>query len=88
MAKRIAMKLDDVIAKKPAATVSAIPAPAEGSSGPKRAGDGRKGQTVRLSPAAWAQLKILAVNEEKAAHDLIIEAINMMFISRNLSPIA
>ena len=94
MAKRPLVKLDSLkaekpainTAKKPAATVS--PTPDEVLSGPKRAGDDRRGQTIRLSPDAWAQLKILAVQEKKTSHDLLIEGVNDVFRKRNLSPIA
>lgn len=88
MAKRAQMTLDTIKAAKPAAGAAASPAPAETPADPKRVGDGRKGQTIRLSSPAWAQLKHLAVDEEKAAHDLLVEAVNMLFRARNLPPIA
>jgi hypothetical protein len=40
---------------------------------------GRKGQTLRLQPDAWKQLKLLAVERETTAHDLLIEAVNSLF---------
>jgi hypothetical protein len=48
--------------------------------------DGRVGQTMRLTVDAWQQLKILAVTENRTAHDLMREAVNMLFESRGLEP--
>ena len=42
-------------------------------------GDGRRGQTLRLKPAAWTQLKILAAEQGKTSHQLLIEAVNLLF---------
>lgn len=39
----------------------------------------RKGQTLRLTPDAWKQLKFLAIEQERPAHDLLIEAVNDLF---------
>ena len=49
---------------------------------PAAAGNGddpRRGQTLRLKPAAWTQLKILAAEQQKPSHDLLIEAVNLLF---------
>jgi hypothetical protein len=48
----------------------------------------RRGQTLRLTVAAWKQLKRLAIDEEKTSHDLLIEALNDLFRSRRLPPTA
>ncbi len=65
MATRAALKLDDYAARRgPAAPV---------------AKDDRRGQTLRLRPDAWAQLKILAVERGKPSHELLIEAVNLLF---------
>ena len=37
---------------------------------------------------AWKQLKMLAVNEEKTAHALLLEAVNRLFQDRGLPPVA
>lgn len=50
--------------------------------------DGRIGQTLRLDPAAWEQLKVLAAKERKNAHDLLVEAVNMLFTHRGFPPLA
>ncbi len=50
--------------------------------------DGRIGQTLRLDPGAWEQLKVLAAKERKNAHDLLVEAVNMLFTHRGFPPIA
>lgn len=39
----------------------------------------RRGQTLRLKPTAWTQLKILAAEQGKPSHDLLIEAVNLLF---------
>lgn len=36
----------------------------------------RRGQTLRLAPEAWRELKILAIDQGKPVHALLIEAIN------------
>jgi hypothetical protein len=50
--------------------------------------EARRGQTLRLTVAAWKQLKRLAIDEEKTSHDLMIQALNDLFRSRGLPPIA
>lgn len=50
--------------------------------------DGRIGQTLRLNPSAWEQLKVLAAKERKNAHALLVEAVNMLFTERGVPPLA
>lgn len=79
-----ASHLDSMKAKKPAAVIAQTPEAAA----PAGAADERKGQTLRLKPEAWRQLKILAMDEGKTSHDLVLEGINLLFQSRQLPPIA
>ena len=48
----------------------------------------RKGQTLRLTPAAWRQLKQLALDREARAHELLVEAVNDLFRKHGKPPIA
>lgn len=48
----------------------------------------RRGQTLRLEPEAWRQLKMLAITEGKTSHDLLIEAVNLLFDHYNRPTIA
>lgn len=48
----------------------------------------RKGQTLRLTPGAWKQLKHLATDLGKPAHDLLLEAVNDLFTKYGKPPIA
>jgi hypothetical protein len=66
---RAALKLDDIAARR-GPPPAAVPANGE---------DTRRGQTLRLKPAAWTQLKILAAEQAKPSHDLLIEAVNLLF---------
>ena len=38
-----------------------------------------KGQTLRLNMGAWRELKILAIEQGKPAHALLVEAVNDLF---------
>jgi hypothetical protein len=38
-----------------------------------------RGQTLRLTEDAWRQLKILSIDKGTPAHDLLIEAVNLLF---------
>ena len=42
----------------------------------------RKGLTLRLNRSAWRQLRQLALDDERSAHDLLIEALNDYFAKR------
>jgi hypothetical protein len=49
---------------------------------------GTKGQTLRLRPEAWRQLKLLALERDTSAHALMIEAVNSLFQEYGKQPIA
>jgi hypothetical protein len=55
---------------------------------PEDADDKRRGQTLRLTPAAWRQLKLLALERGIASHALLIEAVNDLFQKHGRPPIA
>lgn len=55
---------------------------------PSTSKDQRKGQTLRLSPEAWKQLKLIALERETTAHALLIEAVNDLFRKHGKKPIA
>jgi hypothetical protein len=84
------MEMDgaDIVAKR--ASLSSFTtekpgaAPSEGSA---RA-EGKRGQTLRLSPEAWRQLKMLAVERATTSHALLIEAVNALFQKHGKPPIA
>jgi antitoxin-like ribbon-helix-helix protein len=48
----------------------------------------RKGLTLRLNQAAWRQLRQLAFDDERPAHELLIEALNDFFRKRKKPPLA
>ena len=48
----------------------------------------RKGLTLRLNKAAWRQLNELALDDERHAHDLLIDALNEYFRKRDKPPLA
>ena len=48
----------------------------------------RKGQTLRLTPDAWKQLKMLAIEQDQTSHALLIDAVNMLFMKHKKPPIA
>jgi hypothetical protein len=87
MARRAALTLDDLAATR-GSPAAAEPAPGRLIRGPKDAPRGRRGQTLRLEPEAWKQLKMLAVTEGKTSHDLLIEAVNLLFHHYNRPTIA
>lgn len=60
-----------------------VPAPAEAAAAPAV-----RGQTLRLNPAAWKQLKLLAIERDHTAHDLLLEAVNDLFAKYGKSKIA
>jgi hypothetical protein len=90
MARRPALTLDNLKAAKPGAPAAA--SREKQSANPKRMAkkhDGRRrGQTLRLNAGAWKQLKILAVEQERTSHDLLIEALNALFRHYGRPPIA
>ncbi len=103
MAKRALLNLDAVKASKPASVTASgqSVSMASGQDAPaakrqatteaapqNRASDARKAISLRLNPAAWRQLKLLAVDEERPAHDLVIEALNLLFEQRGKPPVA
>lgn len=48
----------------------------------------RRGQTLRLEPKAWKQLNMLAIEQGTTSHDLLIQAMNMLFDQYNRPSIA
>jgi hypothetical protein len=65
---RAVLKLDELAARR------GPPAPS-----PTNRDDARRGQTLRLKSIAWTQLKILAAEQGKPSHELLIEAVNLLF---------
>lgn len=82
--RRPSLSLSNLKSRKPTAEPKAGPAPAKR----KAADDGRIGTTLRLTPEAWRQLKVLAADERKSSHELIVEGLNWLFQKRGLPPIA
>jgi len=78
MARRAALTLDDLAATRSAPAVTPT----------KETSRARRGQTLRLEPEAWKQLKMLAIAEGKTSHDLLIEAVNLLFDHYNRPTIA
>lgn len=85
MARRAALKLDDLTVTR-AAPVA--PAPDAAPPAPAKDRRARRGQTLRLEPEAWQQLKMLAIEQGKPSHDLLIEAVNLLFNHYNRPTIA
>jgi len=76
---RKATKLSDIALVK---TTAEAPAPTAGPRGEDRAGTTKgqtRGQTIRLNTEAWKQLKMLAIDQERPAHALLVEAVNDLF---------
>lgn len=48
----------------------------------------RRGQTLRLEREAWRQRKMLAIEQDTASHDLLIQAVNLLFDHYNRPAIA
>jgi hypothetical protein len=76
-----------------AAKLSSLAHPKPGTDAMKAAEAGPddyriKGQTVRLTIPAWQQLKLLAIQEGKTSHALIIEALNLLFDKHRKPPLA
>ena len=70
---RAALTLTDMTATRGA------PAPAGAQPAAVTDARARRGQTLRLEPEAWRQLKMLAIEQGKTSHDLLIEAVNLLF---------
>jgi hypothetical protein len=87
MARRAALTLDDLAATR-SAPAPTEPAPGRLIRGTNEASRTRRGQTLRLEPEAWKQLKMLAIAEGKTSHDLLIEAVNLLFDQYNRPTIA
>jgi hypothetical protein len=79
---RAALTLTDLAAKR------GSPTPARAQAAQTKDPRGRRGQTLRLEPEAWRQLKMLAIAEGKTSHDLLIEAVNLLFDHYNRPTIA
>lgn len=62
--------------------------PQEQKPQPQEEGNNRKGQTLRLSPEAWKQLKFMAFDSGHTAHTLLVEAVNDLFKKYGKPPIA
>ena len=82
--------LSNFAAAKPAAQPAPQELPLEESSAGTKAAkaDNRKGMTLRLSPEAWRQLKTVALDEGRTAHDVLIDAVNDYFRKVGKSPLA
>lgn len=89
MAKRAT--LSDFAARKPqpdeAPPPAPVPSPLSVNDDKPKAAE-RRAQTLRLTPAAWRQLKHLALDHDKPAHDLLLEAVNDLFRKHGKPPIA
>ena len=72
----------------PASVAAAEPTSTDAAPAAAAAPDRRRGQTLRLSIEAWRQLKRLAVEQDKPAHDLLVQAVNALFVKHDLPPIA
>jgi len=79
---RAALTLTDMTAKR------GSPASTPTQATPVKDTRVRRGQTLRLEPEAWRQLKMLAITEGKTSHDLLIEAVNLLFDHYNRPTIA
>ena len=80
--------LSDFAATKPgvASPLATPDPPPDGAATPKP--DNRKGQTLRLSVAAWRQLKVMAMDEETTVHQILVEAVDDAFRKRGKPAIA
>ena len=61
---------------KSRAPARVLPAPKRSK---KAVSQDRVGLTLRLKPEAYRQLKYLAVDENKKAHDILVEGVNLAF---------
>jgi hypothetical protein len=72
--------LSSFAAEKPHVVARAKPDPTESTKA--------RGQTLRLNPDAWRQLKTLALERAVPSHVLLIEALNDLFRKHGKPPIA
>ncbi len=80
--------LSDFAATKPGVALApAAPVPQPDSTAVPKP-DNRKGQTLRLSVAAWRQLKVMAMDEETTVHQILVEAVDDAFRKRGKPAIA
>lgn len=87
MAKRASLT-DFAARKAPLPGEAPSPAPEPPGMAERPKGPERRGQTLRLIPAAWRQLKLLALDQGKPAHELLVEAVNDLFRKHSKPPIA
>jgi hypothetical protein len=84
------MEMDgaDIVAKR--ASLSSFTTEKPGTAPPAETApeEGKRGQTLRLSPEAWRQLKLLALERTTTSHALLIEAVNALFQKHGKPPIA
>jgi hypothetical protein len=71
-----------------AATLGAPPLGTAEAAPEKKKPDNRKGQTLRLSSAAWRQLKLIAMDENTSVHQILVDAVDEAFRKRGKPPIA
>ena len=90
MPRRPTMTLDALKAGKPTRAAVGTPPATEsaGHSARAKVPDPRRGQTLRLTVPAWQALKRLAIDEQKTSHELLLEAVNLLFQSKAMPPIA
>jgi len=90
--KRARLSLESLKSQKPASEAATAAksagAPRTRKKTEEAASEARIGLTVRLSPAAHRQLKHLCADENKKAHDFIIEGLNQVFKKHGKPPIA
>jgi hypothetical protein len=71
------------------ATTLGTPSVSTAETGPgTKKPDNRKGQTLRLSTAAWRQLKLIAMDENTSVHQILVDAVDEAFRKRGKPPIA
>jgi hypothetical protein len=89
---RALLTLDDLAATRdspaPALQKVASTAAEKGKRSTSKEESTRRGQTLRLEPAAWRQLKMLAIEQGTTSHDLLIQAVNLLFDHYNRPTIA
>ncbi len=76
------------IAMQQASSVRAIVPPSDAEPRPTKGRQGRKGVVIYLSPEAKEQLARLAHEQRKSVQAVGIDAINLLFESNRLKPIA